>query len=63
MYSYEHNEQSDRFDVTIYPGVIDPDAELPSDYEPVVVHSKSVTETLVSDNVQLFVELVKLASD
>ena len=49
--------------MTIFPGIIDPDAELHPDYEPIVVHSKSVTDTLVSDNVQNFVELVKYASD
>jgi hypothetical protein len=49
--------------VTLYPGVTDPDAEVPDDYEAVIVHSRSVTNSLVSENLSTFIEMVQLATE
>ena len=63
VYGYEHTEQSERLDVTVLPGVVDPDEAVPSDFEEVIVHSRSVTGTLVSEAMGSFVELVKIANE
>jgi hypothetical protein len=57
FYLFKHVDQTDRFDVFHYPTAHLEDCEA-MDLEPSVLHSKSMSGNLVSENCEMFLKML-----